>query len=268
MLTRINYFQDKFYLSKSYLLIFIIILASLTLTSFAGAEIRFIESTQEAGLTYTGPTWGAQWADYNGDGYPDIFVTNHEAADPSLYVNKGDGTFEEVSDSVWIDKPNHRDTHGAAWADFDNDGDQDVLISTTTLQTNLLYVNDNGIFYERAEEYGVSYSQNTGRSLLWLDYDKDGNLDVFFNGHSYNGEGYPALFRQNEDGLFENVNSQAGIEVNYSEYSVLSDLTGDGVMDFIPYGNPYPSRVYDMTTFPFTDYRDELMAIFFRIFIW
>ena len=41
---------------------------------------------------------------------------------------------------------------------------------------------------------------------------------------------------------------------------MLSDLTGDGVMDFIPYGNPFPRRVYDMTTLPFTDYRDQLFT--------
>ena len=262
MLSRINYFQDKFSLSKSYLLIFIIILASVTLTSFAGAEIRFIESTQEAGLTYTGPTWGAQWADYNGDGWPDIFVTNHESLEPSLYLNKSDGTFEEISDSVWAQKPDWRiDTHGAAWADFDNDGDQDVLISGGSRDySNQFFVNINGILYERAEEYGLEHKVGRGRTPLWLDFDNDGLLDVFLNvKYSDLSTNFPILFRQNEAG-FENVNSQAGIDVEFSEYSVLSDLTGDGVMDFIPYGNPYPSRVYDMTTLPFTDYRDELFT--------
>ena len=261
---RINislFLKNSFCSRNLFLIVFFMFIALATLTTFAGAEIGFIESTQEAGLTYTGPSWGATWADYNGDGYPDILVTNHEALEPSLYLNKGNGTFEDITDSFWDYSLGHQDTHGAAWADFDNDGDQDVLICANK-QKHPFYVNDNGILYERSEEYGLSYQANRGRGATWLDFDRDGDLDVYMDGYPKSGLNGPALFRQNGDGLFENINSQAGIEVEFSEFSILSDLTGDGIMDFIPYGNPYPSYVYDMTTFPFTDYRNELFPFY------
>ena len=255
------FLKNSFYSRNLFRIVLFMFLSSATLTTFAGAEIGFIESTQEAGLTYTGPTWGATWADYNGDGYPDILVTNHEALEPSLYLNKGNGTFEDITASFWDYSLGHLDTHGAAWADFDNDGDQDVLICANK-QKHPFYVNDNGILYERSEEYGLSYQANRGRGATWLDFDRDGDLDVYMDGYPKSGLNGPALFRQNGDGLFENINSQAGIEVEFSEFSILSDLTGDGIMDFIPYGNPYPSYVYDMTTFPFTDYRNELFPFY------
>ncbi|MBM9514817.1 FG-GAP-like repeat-containing protein [Desulfogranum marinum] len=246
-------------------IVFFVFIVSALLTTLARAEISFTETTQEAGLTYTGPNWGAQWTDYNSDGWPDIWVTNHESKEPSLYLNGKDGTFEQISDSIWDEKPRVTwDTHGAAWADFDNDGDQDVLISAGTWdQYNPFFVNDNGILYESANEYGLSYIENRGRMPLWLDFDNDGLLDVYLNGFSIRGEGYAALFQQNEStGFFENVNSLVGFEDHNATYSMLSDLTGDGVLDIITYDGvaPFPRAVYSMDTIPFTEHRDEIFS--------
>ncbi|WP_176371577.1 PKD domain-containing protein [Desulfosediminicola flagellatus] len=238
------------------IVIFVFIISALT--TLARAEISFTETTQEAGLTYTGPTWGAQWTDYNGDGWPDIWVTNHESKEPSLYLNMWDGTFEQISDSIWDLTPwPHHDTHGAGWADFDNDGDQDVLVNDGgDYVSSQFYVNDNGILYERAEEYGVSFPRNRGRGTLWLDFDNDGLLDAYMNGFASGAEGCARLFKQNEEtGFFENVNSVVGISDQGALFSILSDLTGDGVLDLISYdGGWFPTSVYSMTTIPFTVY--------------
>ena len=94
------------------------------------AQPAFEDATEAAGLTHSGETWGASWGELNGDGYPDVFVGNHREA-PSLYLNNGDGTFTEVlelldMDGLWVDKP-RQDNHGASWADFDGDGDVDIM---------------------------------------------------------------------------------------------------------------------------------------------
>jgi PKD repeat protein len=246
-----------------FFIVFLIFTASIALTTLVGAEIRFTESTQEAGLTYTGPTWGAQWTDYNGDGWPDIFVTNHESKVPSLYLNMKNGAFQQLPDSIWDLMPYPLDTHGAGWADFDNDGDQDVLISAGTWnQYNHFYINDSGYLLENAEQYGVSYILNRGRMPLWFDSNNDGLLDVFLCGYSMLGQGYAGLFQQNV-AEFQNVTSQVGIVVENGAWAELSDLTGDGVLDLITTDDlpPFPKRVYSMTTSPVTEHRDELFPL-------
>ena len=117
------------------------------------ADIRFEEVTQTAGIVHAGTTWGASWGDFNNDGWPDLWVGNHDSK-PTLYLNKQDGTFVDVIDQVWSADP-RADTHGAAWADFDNDGDQDLVELVDVLLNedgtfcpgcgrNHLFVNDNG----------------------------------------------------------------------------------------------------------------------------
>ncbi|MBM9513504.1 FG-GAP-like repeat-containing protein [Desulfogranum marinum] len=275
MILKVNFPQEEvetflFLLLKNFiykchplLVVFsIITLLSATLPTLARTEISFTESTEEAGLTYTGPTWGAQWADYDGDGWPDIFVTNHESKVPSLYLNKQDGTFEQLSGSIWDQVPwPYADTHGAGWADYDNDGDQDVVVSCTQGVANRFYINDNGILYESAREYGIAYTESRGRIPLWMDFDNDGILDVYLNSLSRGGAGYAALFQQNtETSFFENVSLLVGFEDHDAVFSMLSDLTGDGILDIITYdGGPrFPSYVYSMTTLPFTEHRDEI----------
>ncbi|WP_167505890.1 FG-GAP-like repeat-containing protein [Desulfosediminicola flagellatus] len=273
MLSNINFFRLDILLSlfskncvcnsNSFLTVFFIFIASVYIPNNARAEIRFTETTEEAGLTYTGPTWGTQWTDYNGDGWPDIWVTNHQSKEPSLYLNMGDGTFEQISDKIWDTMPSpYIDMHGAGWADFDNDGDQDVLVNGGTMfEDNLFFVNDGGILYESAEEYGVSYLENRGRMPLWLDFDNDGLLDVYINGIGTEAEASAALFKQNkETGFFENANSLVGFENHYAVYSILSDLTGDGVLDIISYNDqePFPTSLYSTATIPFTEHRNTI----------
>ena len=85
------------------------------------ADIQFKEATKDAGIHHAGTTYGASWGDFNADGWPDLWVGNHNTK-PTLYLNKQDGTFENIIDQVWSGD-SKADTHGVAWADFDNDGD-------------------------------------------------------------------------------------------------------------------------------------------------
>ena len=104
----------------------------------ASAQISFTDVTAQSGMTHSSETFGASWGDLNGDGYPDLYVSNHRTPD-SLWLNRGNGIFFDVGKQVltWINHKNG-DTHGGTWADFDNDGDQDLLVSTGT--GNLIHV--------------------------------------------------------------------------------------------------------------------------------
>jgi hypothetical protein len=61
--------------------------------------IQFEEVTDTAGLSYSGTSWGASWGDSNQDGWPDLYTTNHSTP-PSLYLNHGDKTFQDIASQV------------------------------------------------------------------------------------------------------------------------------------------------------------------------
>ena len=95
------------------------------------AEINFEDKTFYSGMSYIGVTWSTSWGDANGDGLQDIFVSNHGTSNnkfPTLYINQGNGTFLQRAQQFFPYK--YRDFHGSSWADFDNDGDLDIFISS------------------------------------------------------------------------------------------------------------------------------------------
>ena len=98
----------------------LVLLLVFCLSSIAWSNIQFEDVSQSAGITRIGESWGNAWGDFDGDGYLDLWATNHKHK-PSLYRNNGDGTFTDIIDEVWDANP-YTDTHGVAWADFDNDG--------------------------------------------------------------------------------------------------------------------------------------------------
>jgi len=125
-------------------------------------------------------TWGSAWGDANGDGFPDLFVSNHyqelSRNQPYLFFSTPEGKFRR--DSVPYYKRTS-DMHGAGWFDFDNDGDQDLTITTGRANRNSLLINDGtGHFVERAVEYGASFPFCRGRGPLFYDHNRDGILDI------------------------------------------------------------------------------------------
>ena len=89
--------------------------------------IRFQNVTNRSGTAFTEGTFGAAWGDYNDDDLPDLWVNNHFSNKGILYKNQGNGTFANVTNEVFLPEELWGDEHGAAWADFDNDGDQDLV---------------------------------------------------------------------------------------------------------------------------------------------
>ena len=64
------------------------------------AEIQFVDASAGAGISHIGPSFGASWGDFNGDGWPDLWVSNHYES-PSIYLNQTDGSFSDVALQVW-----------------------------------------------------------------------------------------------------------------------------------------------------------------------
>jgi hypothetical protein len=160
--------------------------------------------------------WGASWGDFNADGYPDLFAGRHFDI-PGLFLNDGDGTFTDITTSTPLNKGG--DPHGAAWGDYDNDGDQDLLVSVGGRAgqgpnpTELYNSDGSGGFVDVAVAAGVDDPLARGRSVSWADYDRDGDLD-YFAANSIREDSPNRLWRNNGDGTFTNVAAQAGVELS------------------------------------------------------
>jgi hypothetical protein len=117
------------------------------------------------------------WADYDDDGDLDLFVGFNGA--PNRLYRNDKGVFSDVALQAGI--ADARATRAAAWGDFDGDGDPDLLVGFAPAEASVLrlYRNDRGKFYDATDH--INFKSNTGavRQTSWIDYDGDGDLDLF-----------------------------------------------------------------------------------------
>ncbi len=175
-----------------------------------------------------------------------------------MYQNNGDGSFTNVTSAydladLWsYSRPNgdHADHHGATWADFDNDGDQDLLISSGGRSETQLLMNKGGYFSDVTVAYNISNTTfGGGRLPVWFDYNNDGRLDVQFLASTTSAH----LYRQGSSS-FTDTGTQLQ-RCSRGHYAQLSDVKNDGKMKLIceNHSNQFPDKVYDYSTLPFTN---------------
>jgi hypothetical protein len=215
----------------------------------------FVDVTAKAlvGGAY-GPALGVSTADFNGDGWIDIYVAN-DGQPNQLWINQHDGTFKDtgfLSGSAVNGAGNAEASMGVDAGDFDNDGDEDLFITNWLDQMNILYVNDgSGNFEDRkaASGLGPPSLAKTGFGTAWFDFDNDGWLDLFVaNGGVATIEGlarakdpFPLrmtnqLYRNLRNGRFEDVSDRAGAAFKLSEVSrgaAFGDVDNDGDTDVL-----------------------------------
>ena len=240
----------------------------------------FTNVTQSAGVANGDKVGaGASFLDIDRDGYLDLFVANYvefscadnvkrtvrgfpQHAGPldylpmpnTLYKNNGDGTFSDVTKSSGI--ANHLGTGmGLISADYDNDGDPDILVANDLLG-NFLFRNDgDGNFDEVGLQTGVAYDLNgsvqSSMGVDCADYDNDGHLDFFVT--SYARE-LATLYRNLGNGTFEDVGLVAGASASVLPHVTwgtgFADYDNDGDRDiFIACGHIEDNiQLYDSTT--------------------
>ena len=185
----------------------------------------FTDVTSSAGVGDTGFGRGIAWADYDGDGYLDLYLGNWAGAN-LLYKNDGDGTFTEVAASLGVNDGNS--SPGVSWGDYDNDGDPDLYVSNWDV-ANRLYSNDgDGTFTEVGSAAGVNDALK-GQYVGWADYDNDGNLDLYVTNSAQPNR----LYHNNGDGTFSNVAGTAGVVASGGAAGIgaWGDYDGDGDLD-------------------------------------
>ena len=211
------------------------------------AAISFTDVSAAAGVDRRGESYGASWGDLNGDALPDLFASNHRQQ-PSLFLNMGNGTFRDTAANVltWRNRA-RADTHGGSWADYDNDGDLDLLVTTGTGNLSQFLVNENQRLVDRTVALGLNVSNIGGRLPVWLDYDGDRRTDVINTQYG----GIAKLYHQNANDTFTETTGTARLVCNRVHYGHLYDVTGDDRPEFICPGEAaFPQKIYDTSSIP------------------
>jgi hypothetical protein len=225
----------------------------------------FRDVTEAAGMALDfGPAMGVSTADFDADGWVDIYVTNDSTAN-NLWINNRDGTFRNTA---WIagaavgPDGQPKASMGVDAGDFDNDGEEDIFITELTTQGADLYVNDGtGVFTDESARAGlrVPTLPFTGFGTAWFDFDNDGLLDLAtVNGLvTHRDEALAAgdwfglrqrrqLLRNVGQGRFEDISARAGHAFTMEEVgrgAAFGDLDNDGDADIVVANDAGPVRV-------------------------
>ena len=210
-----------------------------------------------AGVEDQGYGTGVAVADYDGDGWLDLYLTNFGSN--RLFRNQGDGTFQDLTQQAGVDDP--RWSAGAAFADYDGDGWLDLYLTnycdfqladhrTCAEQgvevycgpeefkgvTDRLFRNQgDGTFQDLTQQAGVHNPIGKGMSAIWSDYDNDGDPDLFVANDGTEN----FLYQNNNDGTFQDLAWLAGIDcddhgnMQGSMGLDLADYDNDGYPDLL-----------------------------------
>jgi hypothetical protein len=215
----------------------------------------FTDVTAAAGMAAEfGPALGVVSADFNGDGWIDLYVAN-DGQPNQLWINQRNGTFRNtalLAGAALGADGTAKSSMGIDAGDFDNDGDEDLFITELTGQGVNLYVNDgSGVFEERSAQAGLRLPSlpSTGFGTAWFDFDNDGWLDVLtVNGavtqnmdaaarhETFALQQKKQLFRNQGHAHFEDVTSRAGAVLQIAEVSrgaAFGDIDNDGDVDVV-----------------------------------
>ena len=251
----------------------------------SAGDAIFTDITASAGIKNPAGPWpdgkyqtpeitpgGVALFDYDGDGDLDIYQICHAPPGPfdaqapnRLYEQQPDHTFREVPDAAGLNDPGFG--HGVAIGDVDNDGDLDVFV--TNYGRDAFFVNNgDGTFRNATDAAGFPNEHHWSSSAAFLDYDRDGDLDLFVvrfaifdpnkrckgsasdaeldycGPHTF--EGVPdSLFRNNGDGTFTDVTEAAKLNVPARGWGIVTgDFNGDGWIDIYVANDEEPAQLW------------------------
>ncbi len=234
----------------------------------------FSDVTDTAGVGDSRWTVGATFFDFDRDGLLDLYVGAYLLFDPdyrhyfaadgfpgplsyrgrrdTLYRNRGDGTFEDVSKTAGIDSPDGR-AMGIAACDIDGDGDEDIFVANDGMENYLWRNLGSGRFENIALATGTAFGQNgeatSAMGPEFGDFDRDGLVDLFVP-----DMGYGCLYRNTGEGWFEEKSARLGVASVLGQYTSWSgnllDIDNDGWLDiFVVNGDAHHLEPEEDTLF-------------------
>ena len=198
---------------------------------------RFNDVSEEVGISYTGKESSATFADYDNDGFLDIYIVRENG--DLLYRNAGKGVFEDVTGKAKIGSKTGG--HTALFFDCDHDGDLDLFETTTN--SNLLFRNNgDGTFQEQAEKMGLSARGVNSSKAAFGDFEDDGVIDLFVANQNASN----ILFSNQRQGIFMDITEERGLKSKGGSSSVtVGDYNNDGFSDlFVTSENPGEQILY------------------------
>jgi hypothetical protein len=211
------------------------------------ADGSFTDRTEEAGLGGLMGGINMVQADYNNDGYTDIFIQRgawlgEAGKHPnSLLRNNGDGSFSDVTFESGLGEAHP--TQCASWADFDNDGHIDLFVANEGMACQLFRNNGKGTFFDVARAAGV-LNERFAKGVVWGDYDEDRYPDIYVS----NMQGINRLYHNNQDGTFSDVAIELGVAGPTLSFPLwFWDYNNDGVLDiYVPSYDGQPPALHQV----------------------
>jgi hypothetical protein len=224
----------------------------------------FTDVSAKSGLNFCGWGYGVAVGDFDNDGWEDVYITGFHGS--ALYHNNHDGTFTDVTTKAGVSNADSWGT-SAAFGDYDNDGKLDLYVANYVdvdmnnlpkfgdgpfcqyrgipvncgprglkgARDRLFHNNGDGTFTDVTEKLGIDSQSYYGLGVLWLDYDKDGCLDLYVA----NDSSPSLLYHNNCKGGFAEVGAEAGVAYSSDGHEQAgmgidaADYDGDGWPDIV-----------------------------------
>ena len=188
------------------------------------ANGTFSKVTTEAIPLEANSSLGPTWADYDQDGFMDLFVPNGIGKNNSLFHNDGNGTFSKTNNVINAEGGK---SVGSCWGDIDNDGDLDLFVTNSNNTTNFLYKNNGNGSFEKISNSIVNQG-GSSHGCSFADIDNDGDLDLFVT----NDKSRKYLYFNDGTGVFiEDKSEMIAFNFALSFGHSWSDYDHDGDLD-------------------------------------